>query len=152
MALSCSSWILFVCISDIPAESWNTIASEGKAVIEDVVFPALLRLHAFLKTEYLPRTRSTPGVAGLKDGSAFYSACLKWHLMISMGSQRSARDRLARSRTDPGPDEIRHEGSRLRWQTLTVYAGRSSKLNVWIEYWLYNIVFMPIPSSIFLAQ
>jgi uncharacterized protein (DUF885 family) len=54
-----------------PAERERFTAAYAAAIRDDVV-PAFRRLHDFVRDEYLPKTRSTPGLAALPDGRAWY--------------------------------------------------------------------------------
>ena len=58
----------------IPATDQAAMRAEAKTVIRDVVAPAYGRLLTMMRTEYLPRTRTTLAAADLPAGNAFWSA------------------------------------------------------------------------------
>ena len=61
----------------IPAADQEALRAEGATVIRDVVAPAYARLLAFMRTEYLPRARTTVGARDLPDGEAYYQAMIQ---------------------------------------------------------------------------
>jgi uncharacterized protein (DUF885 family) len=61
----------------IPAADQAALRAEAKAVIRDAVAPAYAGLLSMMRTEYLPRTRTTLAAADLPDGNAFYQAMIE---------------------------------------------------------------------------
>jgi uncharacterized protein (DUF885 family) len=61
----------------IPAADQEAMRAEAKTVIREVVAPAYGRLLAMMRTEYLPRTRTTLAAADLPDGNAFYQSMIE---------------------------------------------------------------------------
>jgi uncharacterized protein (DUF885 family) len=51
--------------------------AEAATVIRDVVAPAYERLLAFMRNEYLPKTRTTLGAVEMPDGEAYYQAMIE---------------------------------------------------------------------------
>ena len=58
----------------IPPEDRARLTAAYGAAIRTRIVPAFRRLHAFVRDEYLPRTRSTAGIGALPEGSAWYAA------------------------------------------------------------------------------
>lgn len=61
----------------IPAAEQEAMRTEAAAVIRDVVAPAYERLLAFMRTEYLPKTRTTLAAHEMPDGEAYYQAMIE---------------------------------------------------------------------------
>jgi uncharacterized protein (DUF885 family) len=61
----------------ISAADQAALRAEAMAAIRDVTVPAFTRLLAFVRTEYLPGTRTTLGASVLPDGPAFYQAMIE---------------------------------------------------------------------------
>lgn len=61
----------------LPAADQAAMRAEARAVIREVVAPAYGRLLTFMRSEYLPRTRTTLAAADLPDGNAFYQAMIE---------------------------------------------------------------------------
>jgi uncharacterized protein (DUF885 family) len=49
------------------------ITADYRQMIEGELLPAYKRLRSFIKDEYMPRTRTTAGMAALPDGDAWYA-------------------------------------------------------------------------------
>jgi uncharacterized protein (DUF885 family) len=69
------------------------LAGAYRTAITERWVPAYRRLHAFVRDEYLPRTRETVGLSALPDGAAWYAFQVK-----------------ANTTTDLGPDAIHELG------------------------------------------
>ncbi len=52
--------------------------------IATVVIPAYRRLHDYLKTEYLPKTRASIGMSELPNGASWYAYLVRYHTGTSM--------------------------------------------------------------------
>jgi uncharacterized protein (DUF885 family) len=63
--------------STIPVRDQAAMRAEAQAVIRDVVAPAYERLLAFMRTEYLPRARTTLAATAMPDGEAYYQAMIE---------------------------------------------------------------------------
>ena len=63
--------------ASIPASDQAAMRAEANTVIRDLVAPAYGRLLTFMRSEYLPRTRTTLAAADLPDGNAFYQAMIE---------------------------------------------------------------------------
>jgi uncharacterized protein (DUF885 family) len=61
----------------IPAADQEAMRSEAATVIRDVVVPAYERLLAFIRNEYLPKTRTTLAATAMPDGEAYYQAMIE---------------------------------------------------------------------------
>jgi len=60
--------------ANIEAQEKEALRAEAAAVIRDVVAPAYEKLLAFIRNEYLPKTRTTLAAVKMPDGEAFYQA------------------------------------------------------------------------------
>ena len=69
--------------------------TEYRALLADEVFPAIRRLAAFVRTDYLPHARMTDGIGVLPQGTAMYRLAVK-----------------SSTTTDLSPDEIHALGLR----------------------------------------
>ena len=58
----------------IAAAEQQALRAEAATLIRDIVAPAYERLLAFIRTEYLPRARTTLAAVTLPDGEAYYQA------------------------------------------------------------------------------
>jgi uncharacterized protein (DUF885 family) len=59
------------------AEDRARLTAEYTAAIRDRVVPAFRRLHAFVRDEYMPATRTTVGLSALPDGRAWYEFAVR---------------------------------------------------------------------------
>lgn len=59
-----------------PQDKARLAVAYAKAISEQIM-PAYRKLHDFIKTEYLPRTRSTAGISALPDGKQWYVYLVK---------------------------------------------------------------------------
>ena len=72
--------LFFVPFKDMPgvsADQQAALRTEAVKVIHDAVQPAYAELLTFMRTEYLPGTRTTIAAADLPDGKAFYQAQIR---------------------------------------------------------------------------
>ncbi|XP_035824876.1 uncharacterized protein LOC101864606 [Aplysia californica] len=72
---------------DIPAESISKYSVRAKDIVMSEVFPALTELRDYVKETYMKKTRPCAGINTLKNGSAWYQACLNHHLSCMMTPQ-----------------------------------------------------------------
>jgi len=56
----------------------SALATEYKAAIENNIIPAFEKLHSFMQTDYLPKARSSSGIAGVPDGKAYYQYLIRY--------------------------------------------------------------------------
>ena len=63
--------------STIPAAEQAAMRGEAATVIGDVVAPAYERLLSFMRTEYLPKARTTLAAHAMPDGEAYYQAMIE---------------------------------------------------------------------------
>jgi len=61
----------------IPATDQEAMREEAATVIRDIVAPAYERLLAFMRNEYLPKTRTTLAAVKMPDGEAYYQAMIE---------------------------------------------------------------------------
>ena len=61
----------------IPAAEQAAMRAEAATVIRDVVAPAYERLLGFMRTEYLPKARTTLAAIAMPDGEAYYQAMIE---------------------------------------------------------------------------
>jgi uncharacterized protein (DUF885 family) len=72
----------------IPATDQASLRAEASAAIRDVIAPAYTRLLTFIRSEYLPNTRTTLAAAALPDGSAFYQAMIEKFTTLDLTAQQ----------------------------------------------------------------
>jgi len=63
--------------STIPAADQQAMRAEAATVIRDVIAPAYERLLTFMRTEYLPKARTTLAATTMPDGEAYYQAMIE---------------------------------------------------------------------------
>ncbi len=68
----------------IPAEARARLREEGRAVVLGQVVPAYRELLAYMRNDYLPRTRTTIAASALPDGEAFYRAQIREYVTRDM--------------------------------------------------------------------
>lgn len=61
----------------IPAAEQEALRAEATAVIRDTVAPAYVKLLAFIRDEYLAKTRTTLAAVKMPDGEAYYQAMIE---------------------------------------------------------------------------
>lgn len=65
--------------ADLAPESRAALEKDYRAAIRDVMIPAYVRLHAYIKQEYLVHCRDTAGIGALPGGATAYTAQVRWH-------------------------------------------------------------------------
>jgi len=70
--------------TSLSPEERARITRDGTAALETSVMPALRTLRAFLRDEYIPRARTTLGLASLPDGDAFYRHRIRMHTTLEL--------------------------------------------------------------------
>jgi uncharacterized protein (DUF885 family) len=68
----------------ISVNAQRLIAADVKDAVTREVMPAYQRLAEFLETEYLPKSRSTPGIWAIPNGDAYYSFCIRRNTTLAM--------------------------------------------------------------------
>ena len=68
----------------IAPQKQAALRAEGLATIRDVVQPAYVKLLAFLRSEYLPETRTTLAAEALPDGKSYYRAKIREFTTLDM--------------------------------------------------------------------
>lgn len=61
----------------IPAAEQQAIRSEATTLIRDTVVPAYQKLLTFMRSEYLPKTRTSLAAVSMPDGEAYYQAMIE---------------------------------------------------------------------------
>ena len=61
----------------IAAANQAALRTEATTIIRDVVAPAYERLLTFMRTEYLPKARTTLGAVAMPEGEAYYQAMIE---------------------------------------------------------------------------
>src|SRR3569833_3104507 len=68
----------------VPAAQQATLRADAVQVIRDIVQPAYVELLKFMRTEYVPGTRTTIAAQDLPDGKAFYRAKIREFTTLDM--------------------------------------------------------------------
>jgi uncharacterized protein (DUF885 family) len=68
----------------IPAAEQQALRAQGEAAIRESVEPAYRKLLNFIRTEYLPKTRTTVSAHDLPDGDAFYRAQVREYTTLDL--------------------------------------------------------------------
>jgi uncharacterized protein (DUF885 family) len=63
--------------SSISAADQTALRAEAETVLNEVVAPAYERLLTFMRTEYMPKARTTLGATAMPDGEAYYQAMIE---------------------------------------------------------------------------
>ena len=63
--------------AEVPAADRERITAAYRALMKDQVIPAYLRMHDFVRDEYLPKARTTTAWSALPDGKAWYAYYVK---------------------------------------------------------------------------
>jgi uncharacterized protein (DUF885 family) len=61
----------------IPAAEQQAMRTEATTLIRDTVVPAYQKLLTFMRSEYLPKTRTTLAAVSMPDGEAYYQAMIE---------------------------------------------------------------------------
>ncbi|XP_066294318.1 uncharacterized protein [Branchiostoma lanceolatum] len=69
-------------------ETVSKLQAEGRALIQDQVFPAFQKIKDFIEKEYIPACRPSIGCSSLPDGTAHYEAVLRFHITCDMTAQQ----------------------------------------------------------------
>eukprot|EP00058_Branchiostoma_floridae_P023772 XP_002609262.1 hypothetical protein BRAFLDRAFT_86827 [Branchiostoma floridae] len=69
-------------------ETVAKLQAEGRALMQDQVFPAFQKIKDFIEKEYIPACRPSIGCSSLPDGTAHYEAALRFHITCDMTPQQ----------------------------------------------------------------
>ncbi len=75
----------------IPPADQARLQAEGMAAIREAAAPAYARLLAFIRGEYLPKTRTTIGASALPDGKAYYRAQIRKYATLDIAPEEIHR-------------------------------------------------------------
>ncbi len=70
--------------ASIPAADQAAMRADAATVIRDVVAPAYEKLLGFMRTEYLPKARTTLAAVAMPDGEAYYQAMIEQYTTLSL--------------------------------------------------------------------
>ncbi|MEN1956296.1 DUF885 domain-containing protein [Luteimonas changyuni] len=68
----------------VPEPARTQLREEGRQVVLDEVVPAYRRLLAYMREDYLPRTRTSIAASALPDGAAFYRTQVREYVTRDM--------------------------------------------------------------------
>jgi uncharacterized protein (DUF885 family) len=71
----------------IPAAQQQALRAEGADAIQQSVLPAYRKLLDFIRTEYLPKARTTISARDLPDGDAFYRAQVREYTTLDLSPE-----------------------------------------------------------------
>jgi uncharacterized protein (DUF885 family) len=72
----------------IPAEERAALRQEGESIIREAAIPAYAKLLTMIRTEYLPKARTTLAAKALPDGEAFYKAQIEKFTTLDLTAQQ----------------------------------------------------------------
>jgi uncharacterized protein (DUF885 family) len=64
------------------------LRGEAATVLRDIVAPAFARLLAFMRTEYLPKARTTLAAVAMPDGEAYYQAMIEKFTTLNLTAKQ----------------------------------------------------------------
>jgi len=65
--------------ADLPAAERTRLVAAGRQAVNDSFTPAMQKLLAFVKNDYLPAARKDVGASSLPDGAAYYQHSIRRH-------------------------------------------------------------------------
>ena len=71
----------------IPVAEQQALRAQGETAIREAVEPAYRKLLDFIRTEYLPKTRTTVSAHDLPDGDAFYRAQVREYTTLDLSPE-----------------------------------------------------------------
>ena len=74
--------------SSISAADQKTIRTEADTVLHEVVAPAYERLLTFMRTEYMPKARTTLAATAMPDGEAYYQAMIEKFTTLNLTAKQ----------------------------------------------------------------
>ena len=106
--------------AEVPAAERERLAAAYEAAIRDQIVPAYRRMHAFIRGEYLQKTRASAGLAGLADGAKLYAHAIRAQTTLELTPSElqaigrremaAARERMEKLKKASG-----FEGSLAEW-------------------------------------
>jgi uncharacterized protein (DUF885 family) len=69
---------------EVPAAERERIAKAYEAAIRTQIVPAYRRLHAFIRDDYLPKTRASAGLSGMPGGDKLYAYYIRANTTTSL--------------------------------------------------------------------
>jgi len=64
---------------NISTSKWNDIVTSARKAITTYIKPVYKKIHDFMKTTYLPKSRPLVGLSSVPNGAAYYQALLQYH-------------------------------------------------------------------------
>jgi len=107
----------------IPEPVRTQLREEGRRVVQTQTIPAYAKLLQFIRSEYLPRTRTTTAASELPEGSAFYQSQIREYV---------TRDMSAREIHDLGLAEVARISAEM--EAVKQRAGFDGTLAQFIEF------------------
>ena len=89
----------------VPAADRERITVAYRALIKDRVIPAYLRMHDFVRDQYIPKARTSTAWSALPDGKAWYAYFVKRSTTTDLSPDAIHALGRARSSADRGRDE-----------------------------------------------
>lgn len=88
---------------DISPEDKERITKAYRDAIEKKVVPSYTKLHDFLRTEYIPKTRTTAGISEIPGGSDYYQYLINYWTTTNLTSDeifKTGQSEVARIRSE----------------------------------------------------
>jgi uncharacterized protein (DUF885 family) len=83
---------LYAPFADLPADmsagEQTAMRAEAATVLRDTVVPAYQRLLTFIRSEYLPKTRTTLAAVAMPDGEAYYQAMIEKFTTLNLTAKQ----------------------------------------------------------------
>jgi uncharacterized protein (DUF885 family) len=73
--------------ASLPASDGAALRAEGLGVLRDVTAPAYAKLLGMIRTEYMPRARTTLAATAMPDGAAFYQSQIEKYTTLTLTPQ-----------------------------------------------------------------
>ena len=74
--------------SSISAADQKAMRAEAETVLSEVVAPAYERLLTFMRTEYMPKARTTLAATAMPDGEAYYQATIEKFTTLNLTAKQ----------------------------------------------------------------
>jgi uncharacterized protein (DUF885 family) len=121
---------------DFPTAEKDRLTQAYTLAITEKVVPAYKKMHDFLQTEYLPKSRTTTGIAAIPQGKEYYNYQVRYW-----------------TTTDKTPEEIFRTGQaevkriRTEMEQVKAQVGFKGDLKAFFEYVKNNPKFMPFKTD-----
>ncbi|HEX6530255.1 MAG TPA: DUF885 domain-containing protein, partial [Burkholderiales bacterium] len=106
--------------AELPAAERERLVAAYEAAIREQIVPAYRRMHSFIRSEYLQKTRASAGLAGLADGAKLYAHAIRAQTTLELTpadlqaigrrEMAAARERMEKLKKASG-----FEGSLVEW-------------------------------------